>query len=161
MLDREELRSARPGRGSVFVTVSGGPQMTGRIVSGYFRERYRYESEFDLLLALEGLCNSMGFPQAAFANRSFGARQRKTQERNAEACGEEDLEGIVEDEKATFIVSVMFRRNATFQGSITWVEKEKTQSFRSAFEMLKLMDEARGQSSQETVGWGKDPEPEK
>ena len=161
MLDRGELKSILPERGSILVTVSGEPVMTGWIVSGYFRKRCRYESEYGLLLAMEGLCDCMGFPQAAFGNRSFGARQKKVQERKAEGYGEGSLEGIMENEKATFIVNVMFRRNATFQGSITWVEKEKTQHFRSAFEMLKLMDEARRQGAQEAVCWGEAPEPEK
>lgn len=44
--------------------------------------------------------------------------------------------------KATFVIKVLFRQNATWQGKIQWVEKNKTQSFRSDLEMLKLMDEA-------------------
>lgn len=161
MLDRGDLKNVLPVRGSVLVTVSDGPDMVGRVVSGYFRRSYRYESEYDLLCALEGLCDSMGFPQAAFGNRSFGTRQKKLRGRKAEQYGEGELEGSMENEKATFIVNVMFRKNASFQGSITWVEKEKTQYFRSAFEMLKLMDEARRQVPQEPVRWGEAPEPEK
>ena len=142
----------------MLVTVSEGPVMTGRIVSGFFQKQYRYTSEYDLLRAMEGLCDSMGFPLAAFAERSFASRHRRSRKRKAELFREEDLENIMENEKATFIVNVMFRRNATFQGSITWVEKEKTQQFRSAFEMLKLMDEARRQGSEQDVCWS-DPEP--
>ncbi|HHY63462.1 MAG TPA: hypothetical protein GX501_00290 [Clostridiaceae bacterium] len=44
--------------------------------------------------------------------------------------------------KATFIIKVLFRQNATWQGKIQWVEKNKTQNFRSDLEMLKLMDDA-------------------
>ncbi|HIQ58404.1 MAG TPA: hypothetical protein IAB22_03050 [Candidatus Merdivicinus intestinavium] len=45
-------------------------------------------------------------------------------------------------EKATFLVHVQFRQHATWQGNITWVEKGVTQQFRSALEMLRLMNEA-------------------
>ena len=51
-------------------------------------------------------------------------------------------------ERATFVVSVQFARNATWQGSITWTEEKKTVAFRSALEMLKLMDDAVGAESE-------------
>jgi len=44
--------------------------------------------------------------------------------------------------KGTFEISVKFMQNSTWQGQIHWVEKNKKQNFRSALEMLKLMDEA-------------------
>ena len=46
-----------------------------------------------------------------------------------------------EKNKATFIIHVQFRRNATWQGTIQWVESQKQQSFRSTLEMLRLIDE--------------------
>jgi len=44
--------------------------------------------------------------------------------------------------KGTFEINVKFMQNSTWQGQIHWVEKNKKQNFRSALEMLKLMDEA-------------------
>ena len=44
--------------------------------------------------------------------------------------------------KGTFEISVKFMQNSTWQGQIHWVEKNQKQNFRSALEMLKLMDEA-------------------
>jgi len=44
--------------------------------------------------------------------------------------------------KVTFEISVKFMQNSTWQGQIHWVEKDLKQNFRSALEMLKLMDEA-------------------
>ena len=43
---------------------------------------------------------------------------------------------------ATFIVKVIFRQGASWQGMLTWIEGEKEVSFRSALEMIKLMDGA-------------------
>ena len=43
---------------------------------------------------------------------------------------------------STFIVEVKCMENDTWQGKITWAEKNKGQYFRSALEMLKLMDKA-------------------
>jgi ABC-type phosphate/phosphonate transport system ATPase subunit len=44
--------------------------------------------------------------------------------------------------RGTFEITVKFTQNATWQGQIHWVEKNQKQNFRSALEMLKLMDEA-------------------
>ena len=45
-------------------------------------------------------------------------------------------------EKGTFIVHVLYRQNATWQGEVVWADKKKKQRFRSALELLKLMDSA-------------------
>ncbi|MCI8982442.1 MAG: hypothetical protein HFG78_08560 [Hungatella sp.] len=44
--------------------------------------------------------------------------------------------------KATFIVNVQYRQNATWQGKVLWAETEKSCNFRSALELLKLIDGA-------------------
>ena len=41
---------------------------------------------------------------------------------------------------ATFIVRIQYRQNASWQGQVTWAEENKTASFRSALELLKLID---------------------
>ncbi|MCF2553962.1 hypothetical protein [Faecalicatena contorta] len=42
----------------------------------------------------------------------------------------------------TFVVKIMNQQNATWQGSVTWMEEQKEQKFRSALELLKLISEA-------------------
>ncbi len=42
----------------------------------------------------------------------------------------------------TFIVKVLFRQNATWQGTIQWLEGRMTRQFRSSNELMWLMDEA-------------------
>lgn len=50
----------------------------------------------------------------------------------------------------TFIVNVKYRQNATWQGTVTWVEEKQKASFRSVLELLKLMDSAiQGAKQQE------------
>ena len=55
--------------------------------------------------------------------------------------------------KANFVVHVQFRQNATWQGTVQWVDANKTQRFRSALELLKLMDEALDGNDEVTVNW--------
>lgn len=42
----------------------------------------------------------------------------------------------------TFIVNVKFRRNATWQGTVTMKQANKEVNFRSALELIKIMDQA-------------------
>ena len=44
--------------------------------------------------------------------------------------------------KGTFVVHVRYRQNATWQGSVTWVDEQREQYFRSTLELLKLIDGA-------------------
>ena len=44
--------------------------------------------------------------------------------------------------KATFVVEVQFQQNNTLQGTIRWLEEKRSQRFRSALELMKLMDDA-------------------
>lgn len=50
----------------------------------------------------------------------------------------------VEDKKknGTFVVHIKCCENATWQGEVTWAEKNKKESFRSALELLRLIDGA-------------------
>ena len=45
-------------------------------------------------------------------------------------------------ERETFVVRILNTQNATWQGSVTWVEKKEKQQFRSALELLKLIESA-------------------
>jgi hypothetical protein len=50
--------------------------------------------------------------------------------------------------KGTFEIAVKFMQNSTWQGHIHWIENNQKQNFRSALEMLKLMDEALAQGGE-------------
>lgn len=48
-------------------------------------------------------------------------------------------------EGTRFIVDIRCRENATWQGEVRWVDQNKQSSFRSALELLKLIDGALDQ----------------
>ncbi len=52
--------------------------------------------------------------------------------------------GLVEEAKktGTFVINVMRQENATWQGEITWAEKNTKKKFRSTLELIKMMDQA-------------------
>lgn len=39
-----------------------------------------------------------------------------------------------------FVVNIRYRENATWQGEVLWVDQKRQCNFRSALELLKLMD---------------------
>ena len=59
------------------------------------------------------------------------------------------MSGNKETNTGTFIVKIMNHQKSTWQGSVTWVEEEKTQCFRSALELIRMLDEAVGTSQEE------------
>lgn len=47
-----------------------------------------------------------------------------------------------EQERGSFLVKIQFRQRESWQGQVTWVEEKRTVSFRSALELIRLLDEA-------------------
>ncbi len=47
-------------------------------------------------------------------------------------------------DRGTFIVKVDHCENETWQGRVTWAEENKSEHFRSALELIKLIDGAMG-----------------
>lgn len=44
--------------------------------------------------------------------------------------------------KGTFVIKVLNTQNATWQGTIDWLEGNRSEAFRSALELIKLVDSA-------------------
>lgn len=52
-------------------------------------------------------------------------------------------------EGAVFLLDIQHRQNATWQGSVTWVDRQNKQYFRSALELIKLIESALEESAEE------------
>ena len=50
--------------------------------------------------------------------------------------------------KGTFVVHVQYLENSTWEGGIVWAEKNESLKFRSALELLKIMDSALATTEQ-------------
>ena len=88
-----------------------------------------------LLIMMEDTLDSMSFPQSFTAVRSFAPPLAP------HARGEPDAP-LTQGTLATFAIKVLFRQNASWQGSLTWLEGGCEQSFRSVLELILLMDSA-------------------
>ena len=54
-------------------------------------------------------------------------------------------------EIATFLVTVLFRQSASWQGTVLWVEGKKSEDFRSVLDLLKLITSLRGEEACENL----------
>ena len=54
------------------------------------------------------------------------------------------------DQYNTFVVSILYTQHSSWQGSVNWISKDgtKTQCFRSALELIRLIDDAVGGKTQ-------------
>lgn len=136
--------------------------LTGSVSNEFYGRTMYFRDVVQMAAILESLFDSLSFPQSSMAYRSFrtpGRRRPMRQANFMKAGGVVQTaanESIVnkEKEKASFVVHVQFRQNATWQGTITWVDKGVSQHFRSVLEMIRLMTEAV-ESTGETpeIGW--------
>lgn len=121
-------------------------EIYGRLVNPFEKEPMEFSGVLDMAERMEALFDRLAFPQASFRYRSFRV-EKKPQSNHPREVHRYMDEIIFENErgeKATFIVQVQFRQNATWQGTIRWTDKKKVQRFRSTLEMIKLMDDALG-----------------
>ena len=123
------------------VTYDNGTIM-GELHSRYLDVPYVFSDLVNMIHKMEEIFDSKGFPQAFLSPRSFESGKRPERNREIGDSPRIESQNVEGARKRTFEISVRFRQNATWQGEITWVEKEMRQDFRSVLEMLKLIDEA-------------------
>ncbi len=112
---------------------SGVP--VGRFYNPYYPDGKSFSSLTQFLISVEDMLNAMNFPQPFRERRTFSDSPRFS---DGLAAGEGKHNGKL----STFKVRVLFRQNADWQGSVTWVEGEREESFRSGLELIFLMDSA-------------------
>ncbi len=54
----------------------------------------------------------------------------------------------IDRKKGTFVVKIEFWQRGTWQGTVIWAEENRTERFRSALELIRLMDEAMASGAQ-------------
>ena len=126
-------------------------EISGKVYSRYSRTPWEFNSLIELLGQMESFYNKISFPQAAVQIRGIQWQEMGKLQVEAEQPFLEK-EFLLEKRgiQATFLIIVRYRQNATWQGTISWVDKNEKQQFRSALELIKLiesaLDEAEGGS---------------
>ena len=108
--------------------------LSGRFYNPHLGNGESFRSMLELVLRVEHMLDEMDFPQAFTAARTFAKGQ--TPESNPSG------ETLQSGRLAPFTVKILFRQNASWQGSVIWQEGREEQSFRSLLELLTLVDSA-------------------
>ena len=95
-----------------------------------------FESLIQLLVRMEHMLDELRQPQSFTAARTFGVLPPEQEE--APLPGTLGQKGKL----ATFAVRIIFRKNATWQGSVSWLEGGKEENFHSVLELILLLDSA-------------------
>ena len=142
--------------GVIFVDGYEYKCIRGRFYHPTFGRAKNFQSLIELLKMMDQLFNDISYPTPSMEIRKFQPDLPEISYTDKSPKGNEDGVGMhYLDRKgklATFSVKVQFRRNASWQGTLRWIDKNKKDYFRSTLEMIMLMDSALG----EVESWNSD-----
>lgn len=144
---------------SICVDSRRNSDLSGRLYHRGRPEPVLFDNTGQALIEMEKWCDRVGYPQPEVVIRKFESetsvpddgtveKSDKNQEKFSIRKTEEAVSVASEDllneegNKGTFVVHIKYRQNASWQGQVMWAEKRQTCSFRSALELLKLIDSA-------------------
>ena len=110
-------------------------RLCGRMYNSSNNDGHTFPSTIDLLLSMEATLEEKNLPQSYSCKRTF----RPASERQVFEKTQTELR---EGKLATFSLRILFRQNASWQGSLYWHEGRQEERFRSVLELLLLMDSA-------------------
>lgn len=107
----------------------------GRYYNPAREEGGTFKSLTQLLLKLEQSMDEENMPQSFQTVRTFAPVM---------GCWQEGYEAVSSrmGKQATFAVNILFRRNASWQGSLLWLNEKETKPFRSVLEFISLLNSA-------------------
>lgn len=118
-------------------------QLGGRFCHAYAREDTGFADMGEAIFRLEQFYDSLNFPHPTTDSRTFQEQKgnREYRQERTRIMKDEELLSRHGD-LGTFIIRVQHRQNSSWQGRITWMDKNKTVYFRSIWEMIKLVASA-------------------
>ena len=107
----------------------------GRFYNPCCPEGVHFYGVIDLIKKMETMLDENNIVQSFSALRSFAGKPVANM---SGSPGETAYKGKV----ATFATNVLFRQNTSWQGSVSWLEGKREETFRSVLELLLLIDSA-------------------
>lgn len=112
--------------------------IVGSMLAGSPQKEESFCGTDELIAMMESHMNENRLPMSATAERKLKKNSKTMKEKR------ENPTTVTAQDKNTFVVTVLYRQNATWQGTLKWVEGGEESKFRSALELIKLMDGAIG-----------------
>ena len=122
----------------------------GRFYHAYSTQEVPVTSMEGLIFSMERFFDKLGFPFP-------GTNQRMFRKISKEPIKKERMIKVMKDDEllrkhgdiGTFIIRVQHRQHSSWQGLVTWEEGNETIPFRSALELIKMIDGVIGKSQEE------------
>ncbi|MEI7885075.1 MAG: hypothetical protein WCI30_06960 [Clostridia bacterium] len=134
---QHQFISSNISRFRILVNNTADYNISGILYNEYYQLTMSFQGIREFFSSLEQFFDSVNFPQHTHQHRSFGAPSDK--EKVVPIPLQKGIHSPKTGKKATFTMHVQFRQNATWQGTLQWLEGKQTERFRSELEMLKLM----------------------
>lgn len=109
--------------------------LCGRLYPSFGNEELSFSSTMDFLKCMDSRLNNAQFPQSFCSSRVFQPAQ-------GVAAQSQPTSFHRNGRIATFSLKILFRQNASWQGSLCWLESNQEVAFRSVLELLMLLDNA-------------------
>lgn len=118
-------------------------KINGRIYHRYQTEPIRVGGMTEAVFEIDAFFDRLGYPFPGTESHYFIKHEKKQRIKMARKLSDEEMLKN-NGEKGTFIIRVEQRQHSSWQGRVTWVKEGKTENFRSALELLKMIDGALG-----------------
>ena len=131
--------------------------ITGRLLHLYAQEAVSFAGGSDMVIRLDELYDEWKYPQRATAQRYFKEAKDAQAKRSDTHLNDRDKVRTIDElyeargEMATFILQVEYRQNSSWQGHVIWVEKEQMRPFQSVLELMRMIDRALRDLTEETA----------
>ena len=126
----------------------------GLIYHQYADDPIRFNGIASMILEMENLFDEWDFPQRGLAERKFDKKKENHKRPVPETEDDKlkieiisDTHGVrnVQNKKGklgTFVIQVVFRQDASWQGHVIYQEDNEKLDFNSALELIKIIDRA-------------------
>lgn len=162
-MNRSEWYVGTPSGIVLCINCAAGQQLSGCFYNRYQEGAAEFSNTEQMLFLFEHFFDGIGFPYPSTTDRTFQKETRKKYRHKERAKKMSDQELLKKHgELGTFIVRVQHRQNSSWQGRITWMEKNRTLCFRSIWEMIKLIagavETTGGETKEKEPSWFEEEE---
>lgn len=141
-MNRGRINISAPNLVNICIDRAAAGFYQGRFYHKYQKEPQTFCDVKGLFSLMEALFDKCGYPQSSTQDRLFQEKKEKNTAKGASQVADIDQVLNQNGDLATFVVHVKHRQHSTWQGEVVWAEKNEKRTFRSALELLKLIDNA-------------------
>ena len=131
----------------IAVDLYNSVEFCGKLYNPFYKQCVQIRSFQQLIKELDTLMDEIGCPMSGMEKRTFTKYSNGAE--RAELLA--DKSQATRGKTATFALRIQYRNNASWQGTIKWIEGDAEECFRSVLELFWLIDSAmKNETSGET-----------